>query len=220
VEPVSARQGLLPSSSAKKTILTLLKRSPGAPLVEIAATLGISRTGALKQLAKLETEGLLERQYRAGKFGRPRVCFQLTSVARTIFPTAYSQTALCAMTFIEKHQGRRAVAEMLEERAAELRQKHAPRLLGKSLSDRVRELGRIRDEEGYMAETKRPRSNDLVLLEHNCPILTIAERYGEACDVERRLFRDLLRAEVFVSHRVVAGDPVCRFLVRPRPAPG
>ncbi|HTT73516.1 MAG TPA: winged helix-turn-helix transcriptional regulator [Thermoplasmata archaeon] len=206
-------------SSAKRTLLTLLKRSPGASLKEIAALVGISRAGALKHLTKLEEEGLVERQYRAGRRGRPRVCFRLTPPAQRIFPAAYTETALCAMTFIEKHQGRPAVVQMLEERASELRGKHAPRLAGKELSDRVRELGRIRDEEGYMAEVERPRKSGTVLLEHNCPILAIAEKYGEACDVERRLFRDLLGAEVFVSHRVVAGDPVCRFLVRERPRP-
>ncbi len=208
-----ARQGF---SSAKKTILIFLKRAPGAPLRDIAAALGISRTGALKHLSRLEGEGWVERQYRAGKMGRPRVCFRLTGAAQQIFPAAYTQAALCAMTFIEKHQGRQAVVQMLEERAGELRKKHFPRVLGKGLQDRVRELGRIRDEEGYMAEVKRPRRSEMELLEHNCPILAIAEKYGEACDVERRLFRNLLGAEVSVSHRVVAGDPVCRFLIKPR----
>jgi|SRR5271170_3635880 len=201
-------------SSTKRTILTLLKRMPGTSLKDIAAELGISRAGALKHLTKLEGESLVERQYRAGKLGRPHVCFQLTPTAQRIFPAAYTQSALYAMAFIERHQGRPAVVEMLEERAVDLRKKHASRLAGKELPDRIRELGRIRDEEGYMSEVKRGRKTGIELLEHNCPILAIAEKYGEACDVERRLFRDLLGAEVAVSHRVVAGDPVCRFLVR------
>ncbi len=207
-------------SSAKRTILTFLKRNPGAPLREVATALGISRTGALKHLTQLETDGLLERQYRSGGIGRPRVCFRLTSRARQIFPAAYTHAALSAMAFIERHQGRAAVVQMLEERAAELRTKHAPRLGGKALADRVKELGRIRDEEGYMAEVKRPRKSSVELLEHNCPILAIAEKYGEACDVERRLFRDLLGADVRVSHRAVDGDAVCRFQIAPRPRPG
>jgi len=199
---------------AKKTLLSLLKRNPGVSLKEIAAKLGMSRAGALKHLTRLEGEGLVEREYRAGKMGRPRVCFRLTPTAQRIFPVAYTQAALSAMSFIEKHQGRRAVVQMLVERAAELRERHAPRLAGKDLPGRVRELSQIRDEEGYMSELKRPRVSGTELLEHNCPILAIAEKYGEACDVERRLFRDLLGAKVAVSHRVVAGDPVCRFLIR------
>jgi predicted ArsR family transcriptional regulator len=206
-----AGQGLPP---AKKTLLTLLKRAPGASLKDIATELGVSRAGALKHLTRLEGEGLVEREYRAGKMGRPRVCFRPTPTAQRIFPAAYTQAALSAMSFIEKHQGRQAVVQMLEERAAELRERHAPRLSGKDFPGRVRELSQIRDEEGYMSELKRPRAAGTELLEHNCPILAIAEKYGEACDVERRLFRNMLGAEVAVSHRVVAGDPVCRFLIR------
>ncbi len=210
--PEVAQQGF---SSAKKSILTFLKREPGVSLRAIAASMGISRTGALKHLSWLEGEGLVERQYRAGRMGRPQVCFRLTASAQQIFPAAYTQAALSAMSFIEKHQGRTAVVQMLEERAGELRDKHSPRFAGKGLEDRVRELRRIRDEEGYMAELKRPRKIGMELLEHNCPILAIAGKYGEACDVERRLFHNLLGADVSVSHRVVAGDPVCRFLIKP-----
>ncbi|MCI4347316.1 MAG: helix-turn-helix domain-containing protein [Thermoplasmata archaeon] len=208
----AADRGLSP---AKRAILTILKRTPGASLKDLAAGLGISRAGALKHLAKLEGGDLVEREYRAGKLGRPRVCFRLTSTAQRIFPAAYAQTALSAMTFIERHQGRAAVVQMLEERAEELRERHTPRLARKDLPARIRELSRIRDEEGYMTELKRPRAVGTELMEHNCPILAIAETYGEACDVERRLFRNLLGADVTVSHRVVAGDPVCRFLIRP-----
>lgn len=201
-------------SPAKRTILILLKRIPGASLKDLAVELGVSRAGALKHLAKLEGEGWVDREYRAGKMGRPRVCFRLAPSAQRIFPAAYTQTALSAMTFIEKHQGRAAVVQMLEERAEELRERHTPRLARKDLPGRIRELSKIRDEEGYMSELKRPRSVGTELLEHNCPILAIAEKYGEACDVERRLFRNLLGTDVTVSHRVVAGDPVCRFLIR------
>lgn len=206
-------QGLSPT---KRAVLALLKRTPGASLRDLATELGISRAGAIKHLSRLEGSGLVAREYRAGKLGRPRVCFRLAPAAQRIFPAAYTEAALTAMRFIEQHQGRAAVVQMLEERAAELRERHSPRLSGKDLSERIRELNRIRDQEGYMSELRRPRAAGTELLEHNCPILAIAENYGEACDVERRLFRTLLGTEVAVSHRVVAGDPVCRFLIANR----
>ena len=52
------------------------------------------------------------------------------------------------------------------------------------------------------------------ILEHNCPIAALAEKYAETCSTEKELFELLLQTEVVVSHRVVSGDPVCRFLVR------
>ncbi len=68
-----------------------------------------------------------------------------------------------------------------------------------------------------MAEVGPRRRGSIEMLEHNCPILAVAERFPEACETERRMFESLLAARVDVAHRVVAGDPVCRFLVRERP---
>lgn len=201
-------------SSSKKFILLHLKREPGATLAEIAIELGTSRTAALKNLAALEGQGLVQREYRRGRMGRPHARFRLAPASQRLFPEAYVQMSLSALAFIERTQGRPAVTEMLEDRAAELRVKHRPRMAGKDLRGRVHELAQIRDEEGYMAALKRPGKSTFDLVEHNCPILAIAGKYGEACDVERRLFRDLLHANVAVAHRVVAGDPVCRFLIR------
>lgn len=205
-------------SSPKKGILLLLKRAPDRSVAELAEALGVSRAAAWKHLAKLEGSGWVERRERSGRTGRPAALFRLTPASQRLFPEAYTRTALAALGFIERRMGREAVLRMLEERAAEIRGRHAPRLAGRALGARVGELARIRDEEGYMADATRSGPQRFALVEHNCPILAIAERYGEACDVERRLFRDLLRADVEVRHRVVAGDAVCRFLVRPNGA--
>ena len=70
-----------------------------------------------------------------------------------------------------------------------------------------------------MAEAGPRRGFTFELLEHNCPILALAETYGEACEEEQKLFTQLLQARVDVTHRVVAGDRVCRFLTPPRGAP-
>jgi len=86
----------------------------------------------------------------------------------------------------------------------------------RGLSERVGELVKIRDEGGYMAELGHARKNVVEMLEHNCPIMAVADEYPEACRVERELFQKLLHADVETSHRVVAGDPMCRFLIRAR----
>ncbi len=206
-------------SSAKRSVLMLLKREPNATLGRVAQFLGTSRAAAWKHLARLEDEGLVQRDYERGPKGRPHARFRLTPSSQQLFPQAYVQLSLGALGFIERTQGREAVVRMLEERARELREMHGSRLSGLDLSERVGELTRIRDEEGYMASSKRQRVTGFELLEYNCPILMIAEKYGEACDVERRLFRDMLCADVSVRHRVVAGDPVCRFMIRPSRTP-
>jgi DeoR family transcriptional regulator, suf operon transcriptional repressor len=207
-------------SSPKRGVLLFLKRRPDASLAEIAEELEISKVAALSHLEKLETDGLVARSYRAGKVGRPRVLFRLSPGALALFPQSYSDMSLCALEFIERRLGRPAVTELLAERAHDVADRHRARVNAGPLSGRVHELARLRTESGYMAELGPRRKGSVEMVEHNCPILAIARRYPEACETERRMFESMLRARVEVSHRVVAGDPVCRFLMRePRPGP-
>ncbi|HTT44878.1 MAG TPA: hypothetical protein VMH38_02525 [Thermoplasmata archaeon] len=201
-------------STSKSAALTLLKRAPDSSLEQVANGLGISKVAALGHMQRLESDGLVERSYLAGHVGRPRVLFRLTDRGSTLFPQAYTEMSRCALEFIEKRLGRPAVAELLSQRASEVADRNWSRLQSGPLPARVAELARVRTEGGYMAEIGGRRPGVVELREHNCPILALARQYPEACETERRMFESVLRAKVEVSHRVVAGDPVCRFLIR------
>lgn len=206
-----------PAYSASKTaVLTLLKRRPDASLEEVATGLGVSKAAVLGHLQRFESEGFVERSYRAGKVGRPRVLFRLTDRGSAMFPQAYADMSLCALEFIEHRLGRAAVGELLSQRAGEVTERTWSRLRSGTLPVRVAELARVRTEGGYMAEVSGRRRGTVELREHNCPILALARQYPEACETERKMFESMLKAKVDVSHRVVAGDPVCRFLIRER----
>jgi DeoR family transcriptional regulator, suf operon transcriptional repressor len=203
-------------SSAKRELLVLLKQRPDLSLASIAEARGISKVAALRHLGALEDQGLVERSYERGTVGRPVVHFRLSSRSSGIFPQSYAEMSLTALDFIERKLGRDAVVSLLQERAHDVADHQRARLAGPTLAERVRTLARIRTEGGYMAEVGGKKGSTIEMREHNCPILAIAGVYPEACEVERRMFESMLRARVATSHRVVAGDPVCRFLVRPR----
>ena len=206
-------------SSAKRELLLLLKQRPDLSLSQIAALRRISKVAALHHLSSLEEQGLVERSYERKSVGRPAVHFRLSERSAGIFPQSYAQMSLVAIDYIERHLGRAAVVGMLQERSHELADQNRPRLAAPVLRDRVEALAKIRSEGGYMAEVGGTRGAVVELREHNCPIVAIAGRYPEACEVERRMFESMLKASVSTSHRVVAGDPVCRFLIRARPDP-
>jgi DeoR family transcriptional regulator, suf operon transcriptional repressor len=203
-------------SSAKREILVLLKQRPDLSLAEIAHARGTSKVAALHHLSTLENDGFVERAYTQGAVGRPRVHFRLSAKTSGIFPEAYTQMSLTALEFIERRLGRDAVVTMLQERAHDLVDRNRARVAGPQLRARVEALVRLRSEGGYMAELGGTKGRTTEMREHNCPILAIAGHYPEACEVERRMFESMLGARVETSHRVVAGDPVCRFLIRPR----
>jgi predicted ArsR family transcriptional regulator len=115
--------------------------------------------------------------------------------------------------------GKESVQKVLHERQNELFDQYYKRLKDLDFDRRVKELAKIRDEEGYMAESRKEskRGNGkYVLLEYNCPIIHIAEKHWEACLAETELFEKLLDADIDTTHRAAKGDLVCRFAIKER----
>jgi predicted ArsR family transcriptional regulator len=205
-------------SEPKKKLLYYLKVMQQAGLEELANTMKMSRMGVHKHLALLQKRGLVEAIETRERVGRPRMIYQLTSQSKSVFPKSYSAVATHALDFIEKNMGKNAVEKVLRERQSELFDIYYKRLNGLDFDKRVKELARIRDEEGYMAESKREsrRGGKHVLLEYNCPIIHIAEKHWEACSTESELFEKLLGADIETIHRAAKGDLICKFVIKER----
>ncbi len=206
-------------AASSERLLLILKRQGPKSLVELAGAMGISKMGVHKHLVNMEDRGLVERFYERNGVGRPRVWFRLSQKSSGLFPKAYSEISLSALSFIERKLGRDSVEQVLRERQNDLYAKYSEKLAGKECFDRVKELARLRDEDGYMAEARRVGKNSIELLEHNCPILQIASKYQEACWTEQQLFTRLLGGKVNATHRAAVGDQVCRFMIQPKQGP-
>ncbi len=139
---------------------------------------------------------MIQRVTLRGAKGRPRHGLQLAPKASSLFPKAYVGVTCAALAYIEEKLGRKAVEDVLRRRQSET----LP----------------LRDQEGYIAEDKKHGFSKFEILEHNCPIIAIAENYWEACTVENEMFRKVLDANVETTHRVVDGANVCRFLITPK----
>jgi len=207
---------LPPFASTKREVLLHLKREGEADLATLAKSLGLSKMAVYRHVTDLEKAGLVERYSKRVGVGRPRLVLRLAPAASAVFPKAYTSVTCALLHFIEKKMGRKAVEEALRTRSQAVFGDYEKKVRGDSLPDRVKELAALRDQEGYMAESRRTPRGGFELFEYNCPIVAVAEEYWEACEVENDLFRRVLRADVETTHRVVAGDHVCRFLIRPR----
>ena len=206
-------------SEPKKKLLYYLKVMQQAGLEELANVMKVSRMAVHKHLGLLQQRGLVEAVETRGHVGRPRMVYQLTSQSKTVFPKSYSAIATHALDFIERNMGKEAVEKVLRERQSELFDQYYKRLKDLDFDKQVKELARIRDEEGYIAESKKESksgSGKYVLLEYNCPIIHIAEKHWEACSTETELFEKLLGADIETTHRAAKGDLVCKFIIKER----
>lgn len=205
-------------SDPKKKLLYYLKVMQQARLQELAKSMKISKMAVHKHLTQLQKRGLVENMELREGVGRPKMHYRLTSKSKTIFPKSYGALAVCALDFIEKNMGKEGVKKVLRERQVELYDKYYERLKNLNFDQKVRELAKIRDEEGYIAESRKEKRPNGVhtLLEYNCPILEIAENHWEACSTETELFEKLLGAKIDTTHRAAKGDTLCKFVIRER----
>jgi len=206
--------------STKREILLVLKRDGEVDLQTLASRLRLSKMAVYRHVMDLEEVGLVERTSKRVGVGRPRLALRLAPGASSVFPKAYASVTCAVLEFIEAKMGRDAVEDALRSRTKAVLPSYERHVRSDDLGGRVRELAQLRDREGYMAEMRRGAKGRYELLEYNCPIVAVAEKYWEACKVENEMFRRLLRADVDTTHRVVAGDHVCRFLIKPRRARG
>jgi len=121
---------------------------------------------------------------------------------------------LGALNFIEEKLGRDAVVRLLKQRAQRSSTRTATGFrFGPERSSW--ELVKIRDEGGYMAEMGNARKKS-----SRCSSTTARSWRLPKCfrrhAASSEMFQNLIHADVETSHRVVAGDPVCRFLIRRR----
>ena len=84
-----------------------------------------------------------------------------------------------------------------------------------TLGTRVAELTSILDEDGYLATFERVSAGTYRIIEHNCAIWAVAQKYGQACTSEIDFIRAVLPdATVERTQHMVAGAKHCAYEIR------
>ena len=193
-------------------ILQLLKMRAGMTVGQLTDAMHISQMGVRQHLAILETEGLVEHYLEKQGRGRPPYIYRLTDEANSLFPTAYASFAVGLMHEVAKFNGPGFINKVFRERMKSQLKAYQLRLKDKALPERVKELARIRDEEGYMARCDE-NENDYILIEHNCPIAVIAEEYPHVCEIELALFRQSLGTKITREEHLMQGSHRCCYQI-------
>ena len=199
-------------SETRMRILQLLKMRAGMTVSQLTDALPISQMGIRQHLAILEAENLVEYYREKQKRGRPLHIYRLTNQANSLFPTTYANFAVGLMHEVAKFNGPDFINKVFQERMKSQLHAYQQRLQGKDLPERVKELTRIRDEEGYMACCDE-NEDDYVLIEHNCPISVIAEEYPYVCEIELGLFRQSLGTKVVREEHLMRGSHRCCYRI-------
>lgn len=212
-----AALGILPER--RQQLVLALKRAGEARVEQLADQLGVTVSAVRQQLDGLVGEGLVTHRVERAPLGRPRHHYRLTRRAESLFPKTYGGLTNELLGYVG--DANPDLVESIFERRRNRRTEAArARLAGLDLGDRVAELARILDQDGYLADFEALPDGAWRITEHNCAVLDVAERYGHACSSEIAFLRDVLPdAEVERVSHMIAGAHSCAYLVTPTPGP-
>jgi predicted ArsR family transcriptional regulator len=201
---------------ARREILKLLKRRGPLPVEDLAEALAITVSGARQHLAGLERDGVVTYQRIRQGPGRPRHFYELTEEGDALFPRRSAELTNELLGYVQEHDP--TLLDQLFVRRAQRRVRSAQRRLeGLSLPDKVRELARILDEEGYYAELQELEGGRFRLIERNCLVKDVALRYAQVCTSELSFVRKVLpEADVTRTQHVINNQPCCAYDIRPK----
>ena len=134
-----------------------------------------------------------------------------------MFPKAYGELTNELLGYVADTDP--ALVETLFAKRREHRIENArARLASKrTLATRVAELTRILDEDGYLASYEKVAPGVFRVVEHNCAIWAVAQKYGQACTSEIDFIRAVLPdADVERVQHMIAGARRCAYEIRAR----
>lgn len=209
-----------PVSVGRRVVLYAVRRRGDATVEQVADDVGITVSGARQHLTALAEHGLVAAAEATGaprQRGRPRLTYHVTEIGDLLFPKAYGALTNELLGYVADTDP--DAVDRLFERRRDHRIESARRRLAqhRSLAARVAELSAILDEDGYLATYERLGRDHFVVIEHNCAIAAVANRYGQACTSEIDFIRSVLPdADVERIHHIVSGDRRCAYDIRRR----
>lgn len=211
---------MAPSSPARegktrRAIVRLLKEEGALDSASLARRLKLTPMAVRQHLYELQREKLVTHEERPAPLGRPAKHWQLTRDADRLFPDAYAELSVALIGAMGQAFGPSGVQKVLDARCRAQRAAYAARVDPSApLDAKLKELARIRTEEGYMAEVRRD-GDGYLFIEKHCPICAAANSCQGFCSTELDLFQSVLgpTAHVERTEHIVSGDARCVYRV-------
>jgi DeoR family suf operon transcriptional repressor len=213
----AAHPALSALPATRRAVLNALKKRGEMTVEELSGILEMTVSGVRQQLAGLQRDGLVMFEEIRGGPGRPRHNYHLTAAADGLYPRAYAELTNELLEYVEDADPK--LVEAIFERRRERRiAAGRTRLEGLTFDDKVAELAKILDEDGYLADWAGQADGTYLVTERNCAIFGVALRYGQACGSELEFIRAVLPdARVERIAHMVAGAHTCSYRIEPNP---
>ena len=190
--------------SARLRVMNELKRTQGLCVAALAARMGMSYMGVKGVCLDLEKRGLLDTWRSPQPIGRPLMLYRLTERAHDLFPTTSNAMTIDVLTAAQKLFGPAAAEKLLLVAFQKTAADYAVRMKGRTPAERAKWLARLRDHDGYMAESAAV-DGAVRIVEHHSPILDLLRAFPLVARLESEMFARLLGVPVVREETSAAG---------------
>lgn len=217
--PTLTPSELLPADApetADQRALLALKTKGAMTAQRLAHLLGISAVAVRKQLARLETAGLVRFQEEVRGPGRPERVWRLSAEGHARFPDRHATLTLDLISSIRRIFGEEGLDRLISQREQTMEETYRDALESEaSLEARVSRLAGLRAREGYMAEIEKLEDGAFMLIENHCPICAAASVCQGFCRSELDVFRTVLGPQTRVTRtdHILAGARRCAYRI-------
>jgi predicted ArsR family transcriptional regulator len=202
----------------RAAIVRLLKTEGAMDSAQLAERLRLTAMAVRQHLYVLQEEKFVTAEERPGAVGRPAKYWRLTPEADRFFPAAYAELSVALIDALGDAFGPAGLKRVLESRCSRQQAAYAERITaGAPLEEKLKQLARVRTEEGYMAEVQHESRTSFLFIENHCPVCAAATACQGLCETELDLFRRVLGPDIGVERvaHVVSGDRRCAYRITP-----
>jgi DeoR family suf operon transcriptional repressor len=197
-------------------LLVELKCAPGIGARELATRLKLSLTAVRHHLRELEAGHIVRHERLSQGVGAPSFVYRLTERGEALFPRRYGEALTQVLQLVAQREGRPAAVRLLEAHFDALRERVRARLaatISPDPAERMRAVATVLTEAGYMAEGSASFCCG-TLIERNCALHEVAERFPELCALETRMLSEALEGTVERRTHILGGCGACEYKVR------
>ncbi len=199
----------------RRAIVRLLKQEGAMDSAAMARRLKLTPMAVRQHLYELQTEKMVTAEERKVPLGRPAKHWQLTREADRLFPDAYAELSVALIGAMQQTLGADGMQRVLDARFGQMQAAYQKRIDSAApIAAKLKELARIRTEEGYMAEVRRD-GDAYLFIENHCPICAAANSCQGLCLSELELFQSVLgpAAHIERTEHIIAGNRRCVYRI-------
>lgn len=195
-----------------RLVLQRLQQSGGTTIPELCEELQVTATAVRQRLTRLQDFGMIDRAtVRSGR-GRPHHAYVITDAGRHELGDNYGELALLLweeVRQIDEPVLRNRILGRVQQQMAE---RFGVTVRGRTIEQRMQQLRKVLQDRGFSVEIAE--CNGLpVLREHHCPYHELAMADAGICQLEQRVFEQVLGVPLTLSQCCRDGHGSCEFHV-------